>query len=257
MELLKPFNHIRLSSSDIPLFAICVLVVYIVYGAIYRLFLSPLAKIPGPRLAALTDFYEFYYDGIKRGRYTWKIAELHKKYGIQPDLSIEPFTLHKFWLITIPLPGPIVRINPWDVHINDPDFIDEIYPGAGRKVDKPMRYASMFGITVASFSTSPHEKHRARRALISSFFSKRSIARLEPVIQSVVDKLCDRLEDFRKSGEPVNLRNAYMALGTDVINQYCFSARDYYLDEPDFHAALCVPSQFPLMSPNNDGGLAF
>lgn len=46
---------------------------------VYRLFFSPLANFPGPKLAASTLWYEYYYDVIKRGRYTWKIAELHKR----------------------------------------------------------------------------------------------------------------------------------------------------------------------------------
>jgi len=169
---------------------------------------------------------------------------------------IATFTLTRRWLITISRAGPIVRINPWAVHINDPHAIDEVYPGSGKRVDKPTRYANMFGISVATFATDLHEKHRVRRALINMFFSKRSIARLEPVIQSVVDKFCSRLEGFRKSGEPLNLRNAYMAMGTDVIHQYCFAAPNYYLDEPDFQPSLCVPSLLLLMFALNDGGLA-
>jgi hypothetical protein len=54
---------------------------YILTLSVYRLYLSPVAKFPGPKLAALTFWYEFYYDVIKRGRYTWKIKELHEKYG--------------------------------------------------------------------------------------------------------------------------------------------------------------------------------
>lgn len=54
---------------------------YTVYGAIWRLFFSPLANIPGPRLAALTFWNEAYYDIILGGKYTWKIAEYHKAYG--------------------------------------------------------------------------------------------------------------------------------------------------------------------------------
>ena len=33
-------------------------------------------------------------------------------------------------------PGPIVRINPHEVHFNDPEFIDSIFPGPGRKTNK-------------------------------------------------------------------------------------------------------------------------
>ena len=58
-----------------------IFVTYLITTAIYRLYFSPLAKFPGPKLAALTLWYEFYYDVVKRGKYTWKIAELHKQYG--------------------------------------------------------------------------------------------------------------------------------------------------------------------------------
>lgn len=58
---------------------------WLIYGVIYRLFLSPLAKIPGPKLAALTSWYEFYYDVIKPGKYVWKIKDLHTEYGVHHD----------------------------------------------------------------------------------------------------------------------------------------------------------------------------
>lgn len=54
---------------------------YYVAVGLYRLFLSPLAKFPGPKLAALTLWYEYYYDIIQPGQYLWKVEEMHKKYG--------------------------------------------------------------------------------------------------------------------------------------------------------------------------------
>ena len=57
------------------------LVLYFASLAIYRLLFHPLAKFPGPRLAALTLWYEGYYDVVQRGQYTYKIKELHKEYG--------------------------------------------------------------------------------------------------------------------------------------------------------------------------------
>ena len=57
-------------------------VVYVIGLYIYRAFFDRLSHIPGPKLAAATLWYEFYYDVVLKGRYTWKIAELHEKYGM-------------------------------------------------------------------------------------------------------------------------------------------------------------------------------
>ena len=42
---------------------------------------KPLAKEPGPRLAAITGCYEMYYDLVKKATFPWKIVELHEQYG--------------------------------------------------------------------------------------------------------------------------------------------------------------------------------
>lgn len=52
-----------------------------VVGGIRRLYFHPLAHIPGPKLAALTWWYEFYFDVIQPGQYVFHIQELHKQYG--------------------------------------------------------------------------------------------------------------------------------------------------------------------------------
>lgn len=41
----------------------------------------PLAKFPGPKLAAATRLYEAYYDVLQGGKYIFQIGELHKQYG--------------------------------------------------------------------------------------------------------------------------------------------------------------------------------
>ena len=64
--------------------AIVVLIVFTLYLVgliVYRLYLSPIAKFPGPKLAAATYLYEGYYDVVKRGKYTFKIRDLHSEYG--------------------------------------------------------------------------------------------------------------------------------------------------------------------------------
>lgn len=56
-------------------------IAYTVYGAVWRLYLSPIAKFPGPRFAALTLWNEFYYDVVLGGKYTPKLTEYHEQYG--------------------------------------------------------------------------------------------------------------------------------------------------------------------------------
>lgn len=54
---------------------------YLMATMLYRLLLSPLSNIPGPKLAAVTQGYEMYYDLILKARFPWKIQELHEKFG--------------------------------------------------------------------------------------------------------------------------------------------------------------------------------
>lgn len=68
-------------------------IVYHLLVALYRVTYHPLTAFPGPKLAALSYKYEFYFDGILGGQYTAEISRMHEKYG------------------------PIVRINPEEVCI--------------------------------------------------------------------------------------------------------------------------------------------
>lgn len=80
-------HSVRDSSFLLPSFL--TFIIYLASLAVYRLFLHPLAKFPGPKLAALTRYYEAYYDVVQNGQYTFKIAELHREYGtLSSDSSI-------------------------------------------------------------------------------------------------------------------------------------------------------------------------
>jgi hypothetical protein len=75
-------QHLQsLSREDLLVAAFLSFTTYLACLAIYRLYLSPIAKFPGPKLAALTKWYEFYYEVVLRGKYSDHITELHKTYG--------------------------------------------------------------------------------------------------------------------------------------------------------------------------------
>jgi hypothetical protein len=74
----------RVLSASLGHYVIVAAVVTAAYTVIlvaHRLFFSPLAKFPGPKIAAVTTWYEFYHDYFGRGKYVFKIKEMHDEYG--------------------------------------------------------------------------------------------------------------------------------------------------------------------------------
>lgn len=177
---------------------------FAIFKAIQRLWFHPLAKVPGPWYAAVSTLYEFWWDGPKAGRYWVKIEEMHKKYG------------------------PIVRINPWEVHINDPAFMDTLFSNS--RMQKDPFYYGGFGIGASAFCTQSAELHRVRRGAMSYFFSKASIVKLEPRVLQRVKQLCRRLRECRDVGKPADLSNAYRCLATDVTTDYAVPNTRNFLD---------------------------
>ncbi|KAK8029629.1 hypothetical protein PG993_010920 [Apiospora rasikravindrae] len=204
----------------------------------------PLSHIPGSRLAAATYLPEFYHDTIKYGRYTQQIRKMHEKYGayhIPAPMNMmkrrgeHPLTQGAH------LQGPIVRINPSEVHCADYSFAEEIYAVGGRKRDKPIHENRGSTIEYAGFATSDHDLHRMRRAALSKFFSRAQIGRLEPEIQVLVQRLCDKLLLESGKGEPIDVTMAYSCFTSDTISDYCFGQSFGFLAQeswyPNYRAA--------------------
>ncbi|CDM33000.1 Cytochrome P450 [Penicillium roqueforti FM164] len=177
---------------------------------IYRLYFHPLSKFPGPKLAALTSLYEFYYNVVLGGRYLWEIERMHEKYG------------------------PIVRITPHELHVADPNFYTEIYAGPTRRRDKDPRLVRLAGQPTSMFATVDHGLHSSRRAILNSYFSKKSIAGLEDMIQGKVQKLVKRLSMACDQGTVVKLDAASSALTADIISEYAHGFFPFLLDLSKF-----------------------
>jgi hypothetical protein len=117
--------------------------------------------------------------------------------------------------------------------VRDPDFVDVLYKSGRRnKWDKNSKANGSPG-SVAS--TVDFAVHRARRAPLTPFFSKRGITALESTIKDKVDRLCAGVEkQYLRSGDVLTLAVPFVALTLDVISDYCFGQSWRCLDAPDF-----------------------
>lgn len=214
--------------------AVVLLTCYCICKCLYILYLHPLSKFPGPKLAAIGSLYEFYYDVIKDGQYIWEIERMHRKYGknqssTTPDMSearIDGF-----------LPGPIVRINSRELHIRDSHYYSNIYAGGSRRVNKDATNVRAFAVPTSAAATVDHDHHRVRRGYLNPYFSKRSIISLEPVIHERIGRLCMRLEEAMHQGQVICLDSAFSALAADIITQRFYGEHLDYLGIKDFKFA--------------------
>lgn len=120
--------------------------------------------------------------------------------------------------------GPIVRINPDELHCSDPYFTDEIYAGPGRIRDKWQHQLNTGGagpVSVTGFSTVPHELHRIRKGALGKFFSRQQMLRLEGEVQEFAQLVVDKM--LRSAGkDPFDVKEAFNCFTADVISQYAF-----------------------------------
>ncbi|KAJ0124041.1 Trichodiene oxygenase [Diaporthe amygdali] len=104
--------------------------------------------------------------------------------------------------------GPIVRINPIHIPINDPTYMDDIYASGNkhkRERDPWFPHASENGFLNGSLlQTMDHDTHRMRRGALNPFFSKRAIQDLESVLVDKTNMLVRRLSQARRAGRVVN-----------------------------------------------------
>ncbi|KAH7050151.1 putative cytochrome P450 [Macrophomina phaseolina] len=193
------------------------LVAYWAVLAIYRLRFHPLAKFPGPKIASLTYLFEAYHDVLRPGQYTAVIIKLHKRYG------------------------PIIRINPDELHVSDPNFVDALYPSTGKKREISPWFFKPMGIAETHFGTADHDLHRMRRAPLSRFFSKAMVARLEPSLKQHATKFCRNLETWSGTANALDLVTSISCFSADIITEYLFGRCYNFLDDPKMKVSLYQP----------------
>ncbi|KAI1292699.1 cytochrome P450 [Xylaria venustula] len=185
-----------------------------VFIIIYRLYLSPLAPFPGSKLAAATGWYEFYYDYWLNGQYIFEIERMHKKYG------------------------PIIRVTPDELSINDADFYNEIYvTESRRRTNNYDIFCKGIDFDGSHLLTTDHSLHRKRRKPLEPFFSRMGITRLQETLAEVALHLESRLRDYNGQGKVIRLDHALSAFSGDIIGRICLGdvkPQDKFLNDPEF-----------------------
>lgn len=196
-------------------------VFYCLVVVVYRLFFSPLAKFPGPKLAAITGWYEGYYDifagGGEGGRFARQVEKLHQQYG------------------------PIVRITPHELHINEPTFFSELYVPStrSRPMDKSEKFRYRFGIPNATFSTPKAEQHQERRAALNPFFSKQRIRSLHHGLTEIVERISFRFAtEYAGTGKVVNFNDVWSSMTMDTVTALAFGRSTTCSAAADFESPL-------------------
>ncbi|RFU72325.1 cytochrome p450 [Trichoderma arundinaceum] len=191
--------------------------IYSVYVVIYRLWFSPLAKFPGPKFAAATFWYEFYYDYWLDGQYLFEVEKMHKKYG------------------------PIIRVNPNELSIHDPDFYNEIYvTESKRRTNSYDVFCKGIDFDGSHLLTTDHDLHKKRRKPLEGFFSRKGITQLQPMLAEVALHLESRFRELEGKNTVIRLDHAFSAFSGDIIGRICLgtgdrgSHGDRFLDDPNF-----------------------
>lgn len=85
---------------------------YALQLVIGRLFFHPLKNIPGPFLARVTYWYEFYQDVILGGQYVKNYPALHEKYGkLHQRFNYTPLKLDTEICRQVLSSGPVLTVS--------------------------------------------------------------------------------------------------------------------------------------------------
>ncbi|KAK6349522.1 hypothetical protein TWF696_005807 [Orbilia brochopaga] len=172
----------------------------------------PLAKYPTPsRLAIVSQWYEFYWNGIQDGQFIFKLEEWHKKYG------------------------PIIRVGPNELHINDPEFYSIAY-APNYKFSNYTPHYNFVGTPDASMGIESNSVHKNRRIVLNPLFSKANIYKLDKNIRRHVSKLASIVSQkaWEDKDKGIYIGKLFRCLTVDVISEYAYSESLQTLDgDPD------------------------
>lgn len=163
---------------------------------VYRIFLNPLNKFPGPWPARISNMWLSTQLGNSDGYY-W-LQEQHRKHG------------------------KIVRIGSHDISVTDPEIMELAY-GSKSRVTKATWYDNDYPLT-SMHTTRDRGAHDRRRRVWAPAFSEKALRDYELEIQSFNDKFLQKIGEH--GDKPVNLTKWFNLFSFDAMGLLAFG-RDY------------------------------
>lgn len=176
---------------------------------LFRMFLNPLNRFPGPFGARLSQFWWSSYIGGSSKAFL-KSQDLHAKYG------------------------HFVRVTPHSLSITHPDGPEALY-GMKSKCRKSEWYDGDAPLT-SMHTSRDRALHDRRRRLWSPAFSDKSLRNYEQRVKPYADQLLRRIEMAK--GKPVNVGQLFNFFGYDVMGDLAFGKDFGMLESGDEHFAV-------------------
>ncbi|TBU45170.1 cytochrome P450 [Dichomitus squalens] len=182
--------------------AITACFLYICGTCVYNLFLSPLAAIPGPWYAAVSDFWLTTH--VARLQQCMTIQALFERYGA------------------------VVRVGPNKVVFCDLTTMRSVY--CVHKFDKsPFYKALLTNNNDHAMTTLPHAEHAARRKAYAPHYNLPHLTQFQPDVNDSVIKVLNILEN-QQGKTSVSCPELFRHLMVDVISTTVFGSRSGALD---------------------------
>jgi cytochrome P450 len=131
--------------------------------------------------------------------------------------------------------GPVVRIQPNEVHLADQKNFEAIYHVGSKYTKSPVYYWAIC-IPNATHTTISNELHKRKRARLNPMFSRKMVLELEGVVQDKANKVVALTQDGINAKRPVDLHHAFRCVSVDVITEYAFDKSYNLLDTADLGA---------------------
>ncbi|KAK2666648.1 Cytochrome P450, E-class, group I [Fusarium oxysporum f. sp. vasinfectum] len=176
--------------------------IWIVLLFIYRLFLHPLARYPGPRLAACSQLW--FIEAWTGGRYPFVMKQVHDKYG------------------------DVVRIAPNELSFRTPTAYRTIYDRPPKKEHQFLKSEILYDARLSTarpnivFARDPHD-HQLQRKPLSRAFSNKSLRETQRVIEHYTELFVTQL--VNKGGpesKGIDVSVVYNWLTFDIIGHLTF-----------------------------------